>query len=140
MLRQGFPHCAKFPTAATRRCLDRVAVPVWLIVLSDQLPVFGLVSHYLTNYLMGRRLHFKRPKPLELPPHMELPNLSASYAILKENSYALLSRLPLVAWEQAPIVTVRLACVKHAASVYPEPGSNSLDKKLISWLITYLYT
>jgi hypothetical protein len=29
---------------------------VWLIILSDQLPVLGLVSRYLTNYLMGRRL------------------------------------------------------------------------------------
>ena len=48
-LRQGFPHCEKFSTAATRRCLDRVSVPVWLVVLSDQLPVIALVSRYLTN-------------------------------------------------------------------------------------------
>ncbi len=48
-LRQGFPHCARFPTAASRRSLDRVSVPVWLIILSDQLPVIALVSHYLTN-------------------------------------------------------------------------------------------
>ncbi len=27
---------------------------MWLIILSDQLPIFGLVSRYLTNYLMGR--------------------------------------------------------------------------------------
>ncbi len=48
-LRQGFPHCARFPTAASRRSLDRVSVPVWLIILSDQLPVFALVGHYPTN-------------------------------------------------------------------------------------------
>ena len=48
-LRQAFAHCARFPTAASRRSLDRVSVPVWLIILSDQLPVFALVSHYLTN-------------------------------------------------------------------------------------------
>ncbi len=48
-LRQGFPHCARFPTAASRRSLDRVSVPMWLIILSDQLPVVALVSHYLTN-------------------------------------------------------------------------------------------
>ncbi len=53
-LRQAFAHCAKFPTAASRRCLARVSVPVWLLILSDQLPIAGLVSHYLTNYLMGR--------------------------------------------------------------------------------------
>ena len=34
--------------------MDRISVPLWLIVLSDQLPVIGLVGHYLTNYLMGR--------------------------------------------------------------------------------------
>ncbi len=28
LLRQGFPHCAKFLTAASRRSLDRVPVPV----------------------------------------------------------------------------------------------------------------
>ena len=28
--------------------------------------------------------------------------------------------------EVAPECFVRLACVKHAASVHPEPGSNSL--------------
>ena len=49
LLRQGFPHCAKFPTAASRRSLDRVSVPVWLIILSDQLTIVALVGHYPTN-------------------------------------------------------------------------------------------
>ena len=48
-LRQAFAHCARFPTAASRRSLDRVSVPVWLIFLSEQLPVVALVSRYLTN-------------------------------------------------------------------------------------------
>ena len=48
-LGQAFAHCPIFPTAASRRSLGRVAVPVWLIILSDQLPVLALVSHYLTN-------------------------------------------------------------------------------------------
>jgi hypothetical protein len=56
LLGQGFPHCPKFPTAASRRSLDRVSVPVWLIILSDQLPIEALVSLYLTNKLMGRGL------------------------------------------------------------------------------------
>ena len=54
LLDQGFPHCPIFPTAASRRSLGRVSVPVWLIILSDQLPIEGLVSRYLTNYLIGR--------------------------------------------------------------------------------------
>ena len=48
-LRQAFAHCARFPTAASRRSLDRVSVPVWLIILSDQLPVLALVGHYPAN-------------------------------------------------------------------------------------------
>ncbi len=49
LLRQAFAHCAKFPTAASRRSLDRVSVPVWLIILSDQLTIFALVGRYPTN-------------------------------------------------------------------------------------------
>ncbi len=56
LLHQGFPHCAIFPTAASRRSLGRVSVPVWLIVLSDQLWIVALVSHYLTNKLIQRKL------------------------------------------------------------------------------------
>ena len=54
LLRQAFAHCARFPTAASRRSLGRVSVPVWLIILSDQLPVEALVSRYLPNKLIGR--------------------------------------------------------------------------------------
>ncbi len=63
LLRQGFPHCAKFPTAASRRSLDRVSVPVWLIILSDQLTIRALVGHYPTNKLMVRGPILERPKP-----------------------------------------------------------------------------
>ena len=48
-LHQAFAHCAIFPTAASRRSLGRVSVPVWLIILSNQLEIVALVSHYLTN-------------------------------------------------------------------------------------------
>ena len=56
LLHQAFAHCGKFPTAASRRSLDRVSVPVWLIILSDQLKIIALVSYYLTNKLILRRL------------------------------------------------------------------------------------
>ena len=56
LLCQACAHCRKFPTAASRRSLDRVSVPVWLIILSNQLLIVALVSRYLTNKLMGRRL------------------------------------------------------------------------------------
>ncbi len=60
LLRQGFPHCAIFPTAASRRSLDRISVPVWLTILSDQLPILALVGLYPTNKLMGRGLIYER--------------------------------------------------------------------------------
>ena len=55
LLDQGFPHCPRFPTAASRRSLGRVSVPVWLIILSNQLRIVALVSRYLTNKLIRRR-------------------------------------------------------------------------------------
>ncbi len=48
-LDQACAHCPKFPTAASRRSLDRVSVPVWLVVLSDQLLIEALVGLYPTN-------------------------------------------------------------------------------------------
>ena len=50
--------------------------------------------------------------------------LSPSYG---QVTHVLLTRSPLSSqWKQASIEkTVRLACIRHAASVRPEPGSNS---------------
>ena len=63
LLRHAFAHCARFPTAASRRSLGRVSVPVWLIVLSDQLPIVALVGLDPTNKLMGRGpLPMRKPK------------------------------------------------------------------------------
>ncbi len=56
LLDQACAHCPIFPTAASRRSLGRVSVPVWLIVLSDQLRIVALVSLYLTNKLIRLRL------------------------------------------------------------------------------------
>src|SRR4051812_21616902 len=56
-LDQGCPHCARFPTAASRRSLGRVSVPVWLIVLSDQLRIVALVGHYPHQQANPPRAH-----------------------------------------------------------------------------------
>ena len=66
-LRQAFAHCARFLTAASRRSLDRVSVPVWPITLSGRLSVIALVSFYLTNKLIDRRLISKRVQKHPLP-------------------------------------------------------------------------
>ena len=48
-LHQGFPHCAIFPTAASRRSLGRVSVPMWPVTLSGRLLIVALVGRYPTN-------------------------------------------------------------------------------------------
>ena len=48
-LHQACAHCAIFPTAASRRSLGRVSVPVWRIILSDPLLIVALVGLYPTN-------------------------------------------------------------------------------------------
>ena len=49
LLRQACAHCGKFLTAASRRSLGRVSVPVWLIIVSNQLLIIALVGLYPTN-------------------------------------------------------------------------------------------
>ncbi len=67
LLDQAFAHCPIFPTAASRRSLGRVSVPVWLVILSDQLPIVALVGRYPTNKLIGRGLILQR-EPEGPPP------------------------------------------------------------------------
>ena len=127
-LHQACAHCAIFPTAASRRSLGRVSVPVWPITLSGRLPVVALVGHYPTNKLIGRgpipdRKSFP-PTPMQgqvisgIRP--SFPGLSQSQGQI---THVLLTRSPLEYPRRS--LSVRLACVKHAASVRPEPGSNS---------------
>ncbi len=66
LLDQACAHCPISPTAASRRSLGRVSVPVWLIVLSDQLRIVALVGRYPTNKLIRRRLTYQR-KAIKVP-------------------------------------------------------------------------
>ena len=86
-LRQAFAHCARFPTAASRRSLDRVSVPVWLVVLSDQLPVVGLVGRYPANYLMGRGLIPQRLAPFRTLPfeNVRISGISSPFGELSQS-------------------------------------------------------
>ncbi len=74
LLDQACAHCPIFPTAASRRSLGRVSVPVWLIILSNQLRIVALVGFYPTNKLIRRRLISKcelsRRGPLYSVEHM----------------------------------------------------------------------
>ena len=64
LLRHGFPHCGRFSTAASRRSLGSVSVPVWPDTLSGRLAIIVLVGRYPTNKLIARGPLLKRqPKP-----------------------------------------------------------------------------
>src|SRR5699024_2430692 len=129
-LHQACAHCAISPTAASRRSLGRVSVPVWPATLSGRLPVKALVGHYPTNQLIGRE-SIQNHKSF-LATTMRWPVLSSirpSFPGLSQSqgqvTHVILTRSPLIHPQRAGSFSVRLACVKHAASVHPEPGSNS---------------
>ena len=135
LLGQGSPHCPIFPTAASRRSLGRVSVPMWPVTLSGRLLIVGLVGRYLTNYLIRREPSPKRISPLTPLPcgSVVLRGISLDFSKLSPSlgpvAHALLTRSPLSSRNSArrllSVRSVRLACVKRAASVRPEPGSNS---------------
>ena len=137
LLHQACAHCAISPTAASRRSLGRVSVPMWPFNLSVRLPIVDLVSRYLTNYLIGREPISQRIAPLiSLSCGKDmLCGISVRFQTLspseRQVAHALLTRPPLSLISSArrlPLLnSVRLACVRHAASVRPEPGSNSLN-------------
>jgi hypothetical protein len=101
---------------------------MWLAVLSDQLPITALVGHYPTNKLIGRRLPPRRSEDLSPVAllnngtHAELPHVSAGYPPPRDRFPTCSSPVRHVSTRRHP---VRLACIRHAASVDPEPGSNS---------------
>ena len=59
-LDQAFAHCPIFVTAASRRSLGSVSVPMRRANLSVPVPVVALVSRYLTNLLIGHGPLFDR--------------------------------------------------------------------------------
>ena len=109
---------------------------MWPFNLSVRLLIVGLVSRYLSNYLIRREPILLRTNPLvSLPCGFDtLCGISTGFPVLsrlaRQVAHALLTRPPLTRQEQAPASSVRLECVMHAASVHPEPGSNS--RKMVS--------
>ena len=70
-LRQAFAHCERFSTAASRRSLGSVSVPVLAVNLSIRLDVLALVSRYLPNKLISHVLFSHREafrSPALMPP------------------------------------------------------------------------
>jgi len=127
LLDEASPRCPTFPTAASRRSLGRVSVPVWPVTLSGRLPVEAMVGHYPTIKLIGRehiphRKTFHPPRCLDESYPVLIP-LSEGYP--KVEGRLLTCYSPVRRSSTPKGLSARLACVKHAASVRPEPGSNS---------------
>ena len=91
----------------------------------------GLLSHQLAN----------APQAHPMALHSELLNffisgISQTFAwvsqTLGQMTYVLLTRSPL----EVQVPLDRLACIRHAASVHPEPGSNSQN---LFYLFVFLF-
>ena len=130
-LGQTSVHCPIFPTAASRRSLDRSQFQCGGPVLSEPLPIADLVSRYLANYLMGRVpiLYHVAAFIRSGCPSRTIWDISTSFPVFcpctGQVAHVLRTRTPLVTSVLLHRVTVRLACIRPAASVHPEPGSNS---------------
>jgi hypothetical protein len=137
LLHQACAHCGKFLAAASRRSRGRVSVPVWLIVLSDQLRIIAMVGRYPAIQLIRRSplptrcCHLSSTRSLSWTPWGIARRFRRLSPGSGQVSYVLLTRPPRSTAEAAP---VRLACIRHAASVYPEPGSNSPSRRALSSL------
>ena len=89
----------------------------------------GLLSHQLANLTRVHPIAINLCYKYHAILH-SLCGISVRFQTLSPSigqvTHALLTRPPLALSRSSPLV--RLACVKHAASVHPEPGSNSRYK------------
>src|SRR4051794_36896604 len=137
-LGQTCVHCRRFSTAATRRCLGSVSVPVRRVMLSHPLCIIALVGHYPTNKLVQRsplpgRNHTFDPGILSGITHsfpwlFRTPGyVTTRYSPFRRSQSPLTSRFPepgsrttrlsqKACGEWTP--TARLACLIHAANVH----------------------
>ena len=100
-LHQSVLHCAIFPTAASRRSLGRVSVPMWPYILSDRLLIVALVGRYPANWLIRRGSILYRIAPFPYAPCSAkgLCGISSRFQLLSpctgQVTHALLTRPPL---------------------------------------------
>ncbi len=126
MAASGLRPLCNIPHAASRRSLDRVSVPVWLVILSDQLGIVALVSRYPTNKLIPsghiRWQEARRSPSLVLRRYAVLATVSSSYPP-PSGSFPDITHPSATRQRNSKLlpVTVRLACVRPAASVQSEP-------------------
>ncbi len=126
MAASGLRPLCNIPHCCLRRSLDRVSVPVWLVILSDQLGIVALVSRYPTNKLIPsghiRWQEARRSPSLVLRHYAVLATVSSSYPP-PSGSFPDITHPSATRQRSSKLlpVTVRLACVRPAASVQSEP-------------------
>ena len=98
---------------------------MWLAILSDQLSIVAMVGRYPAIKLIKRGPILQQPKPFPTRHHpMGVSGISSSFPELFRTEGHVPTRYSPVCHSH-PKMSVRLACVKPAASVRSEPGSNS---------------
>ncbi len=110
--------------------MGRVSVPLWGAFLSEPLPIVALVGRYPANQLIGREpIRRRRNFQYNAMKHRIPSGISRRFHRLSPGNghvaHALRTLPPVAARILLSRAAPRLACVKPAASVHPEPGSNS---------------
>ena len=103
---------------------------MWGTFLSEPLTIVGLVGRYPANYLMVREPILDQSIFQHTPMRKNvLRGITRRFHRLSPSTghvaHALLTLSPVAASVLLHRDAPRLACVKPAASVHPEPGSNS---------------
>ena len=131
LLGQACAHCPIFPTAASRRSLGRISVPMCPSTLLGRITIVALVGRYPANKLivrgpLSRRSRSSFPRfPLQKRPYPVLPGISTGYPRPGGASPTCYSPVRHSRRGASSSLAVRLACLRRAASVRSEPGSNS---------------
>ena len=104
---------------------------MWGTILSDPLAIIALVGRYPSSQLMARMPLRPRVSTLPAPPCGNTgscgitPPFDGLPPCAGQVAYALRTRAPVAISVSLRHAAPRLACVRPAASVHPEPGSNS---------------
>ena len=90
--RQTCVHCGRFSTAASRRSLGSVSVPVWPDTLSGRLAIIALVGRYPTNKLIARN-----PLPEQFAP-FTVPRMPWERSIRHYPSFRMVIPVSKIGW------------------------------------------
>ena len=102
---------------------------MWPSALSGRLCIIVLVGLYPRQPTNAPQVH-PRPIPYRMFHRKKMPPSCTSGFVLRFQSvFPVRGQVPYVLLTRSPLgsrrTLVRLACIRHAASVHPEPGSNS---------------